>query len=136
MEQIKFSYSESILCIDLLLNKRPYPANSFDFVILSQICRKIQFEFFKIKKHLDVRTDLDVKKQFDNFYFLRYRTSTITEYKKRFQHISKEDKMLFEIYKEKRDEVSTLAKNIDEAVFRNDRSRFFAIERVLKKSII
>ena len=130
MKYIPYAYSESILSLDVYFRIRPNLNNQDGLESLSKYCRKIQFDFFDVEEKIDFRKPSALLMKLKNYASL---DSTIDV--KGLKNLRKDDKRLFEIYSNNRNELSIIAKRVKRAVDLDDKEELLTIENTIKKNI-
>jgi len=130
MKYIPYAYSESILSLDVYFRIRPNLNNQDELESLSKYCRKIQFEFFDVEEKIDFRKPSALLMKLKNYASL---DSTIDV--KGLKNLRKDDKRLFEIYSNNRNELSIIAKRVKRAVDLDDKEELLTIENTIEKNI-
>jgi len=131
MKYIPYAYSESILSLDVYFRIRPNLNNQDELESLSKYCRKIQFEFFDVEEKIDFRKPSALLMKLKNYASL---DSTIDV--KGLKNLRKDDKRLFEIYSNNRNELSIIAKRVKRAVDLDDKEELLTIEKNIEKFLL
>ena len=131
MKYIPYAYSESILSLDVYFRIRPNLNNQDELESLSKYCRKIQFEFFDVEEKIDFRKPSALLMKLKNYASL---DSTIDV--KGLKNLRKDDKRLFEIYSNNRNELSIIAKRVKRAVDLDDKEELLSIEKNTEKFLL